>query len=201
MFNRLISSLLHPIIFPLVGSSLYLFSIPYYITKPYKLTILLVVFIGSYLLPILLLYLFKKLQLIQSFHLPTVEERKFPILFFAFLAILIGKMLFKIALVNDLAVYFIAGGFAMLLVYLFLFKQIKVSIHTLGIGGLIGFIIQLSYTYHQNFLLPLVFLFLIFGLIAKARISLQAHNFNEVILGFVLGVGTQLVLAGVYQNM
>lgn len=200
-FHRIISSLIHPILFPLVGSIFYLLTIPRYVSDKYKLLILSIIFLGTYLLPILLLWLLKRLKMIQSFHLSTIEERKFPLLLLTFLGILIGRMLFKIAIVNDLAIFIIAGSFALLLVYGFLWLRIKVSIHTLGVGGLIGFLMKLSMEYQQNLLLILAFLFVVFGVIANARIKLKAHTFLEVIVGLIIGVATQLLVPLIYQNI
>ena len=200
-FHRIISSLLHPILFPLMGSIFYLLTIPRYISDKYKLLILSIIFLGTYLLPIILLWLLKRLKMIDSFHLSTIEERKFPMLLLTFLGILIGRMLFKIAIVNDLAIFIIAGSFALLLVYGFLWLRMKVSIHTLGVGGLIGFLIKLSMEYHQNLLLILAFLFVLFGIIANARIKLKAHTFSEVIVGLIIGVATQLLVPLIYQNI
>ena len=198
--NRILSSLIHPILFPLIGSVIYLLVVPKYISYKYQLLILLVVFIGTYMLPIMLLFLLKILKMIHSFQLHTIEERKFPLLLFAFLAILIGKMLFKIELVNDLAIYFIAGGLALLILYGFLWLKIKVSIHTLGIGGLIGFVINISMIYHQNLLVVIAVLFILFGIIANARVKLRAHLFSEVIWGIIIGIMTQLLIPMIYQN-
>lgn len=200
-FHRIISSLIHPILFPLVGSIFYLLTIPRYVSDKYKLLILSIIFLGTYLLPILLLWLLKRLKMIQSFHLSSIEERKFPLLLLTFLGILIGRMLFKIAIVNDLAIFIIAGSFALLLVYGFLWLRIKVSIHTLGVGGLIGFLMKLSMEYQQNLLLILAFLFVVFGVIANARIKLKAHTFLEVIVGLIIGVATQLLVPLIYQNI
>lgn len=196
--HRILSSLLHPILFPLVGSVFYLFVVPRYISTRYKLLVLAVIFIGTYLLPMLLLFLLKTLKMIQSYHLSSIEERKLPMLILSFLGILIGRMLFKIAVVNDLAIFVLAGSFALLLVYGFLWLGTKVSIHTLGIGGLIGFIMKLSMMYHLNFLLVIAFLFILFGIIANARLKLRAHTFTEVLIGVVIGIGTQLLVPLIY---
>jgi len=200
-FHRFISSFLHPIIFPLLGSVFYLFVLPRFISNERKIIILLLVFIGTYLLPVFLLYVLKQLKMISSFHLPSIEERKFPLLLFTFLATLIGRLLFKLALINDLAIYFIAGGFALLLVYFFLWMRLKVSIHTMGVGGLIGFILQLSLSYEQNYLPVTAFLFMLFGVIANARLQLRAHTFKEVILGLIIGFIPQLLVPYIYQNI
>ncbi len=199
--HRILSSLLHPVLFPLVGSVFYLFTVPRYVSSRYKLLVLLVIFVGTYLLPILLLFLLKGLKMIQSLHLSSIEERKFPLLVISFLGILIGRLLFKIVIVNELAIYIIAGSFALLLVYSFLWFGIKVSIHTLGIGALIGFVIRLSLVYQQNFLVVIALLFIIFGIIANARVKLRAHTFSEVILGVIFGVGAQILVPLIYQNI
>lgn len=199
--HRILSSFLHPILFSLVISTFYLFVIPRYISNRYKIIILLIVFIGTYLLPSVLMLFMKRLKLIKSLHLRSIEERKFPLLLFSFLAILIGKMLFKIIVVNELAIYFISGGIALLIVYGFLWLGVKVSLHTLGVGGLIGFVMSLSIVYHQNYLLVIAVLFLMFGVIANARLKLRAHSFSEVILGVLIGILTQLVIPVIYQNI
>lgn len=199
--HRILSSFLHPILFSLVISTFYLFVIPRYISNRYKIIILLIVFIGTYLLPSVLMLFMKRLKLIKSLHLRSIEERKFPLLLFSFLAILIGKMLFKIIVVNELAIYFISGGIALLIVYGFLWFGVKVSLHTLGVGGLIGFVMSLSIVYHQNYLLVIAVLFLMFGVIANARLKLRAHSFSEVIWGVLIGILTQLVIPVIYQNI
>jgi len=196
--HRIVSLLFHPILFPFFGSIFYLAIVPRYISDRYKLLVLSIVFIGTYLLPITLLFFLKALKMISSFHLSTIEERKFPMLAISFLAILIGRILFKFTIVNDLAIFIIAGSVALLLVYGFLWFGIKVSIHTLGVGGLIGFIIRLSMLYQQNFLVVIALLFVLFGIIANARLKLQAHTFNEVLLGVFFGVSTQLLVPFVY---
>jgi hypothetical protein len=139
--------------------------------------------------------------MIESFHLSKIEERKFPSLLFSFIAILIGKLFFKTEVLNHLAMFFIAGGLSFLLIYMFLWFRIKVSIHTLGVGGLIGFVINTSILYHQNHLVFIGVLFVLFSLIANARIKQKAHVFKEVILGVLIGLLSQLIIVNVYQNI
>ena len=197
-FNRFISYLLHPISFPSLGALFYLFVLPRYVSDEFKFFILSIVFVGTFIIPILLLGVLKKAKMITSFHLTTVEERKYPLLLFAFLAILVGRLLFKASLVDGLALHFIAGGLDLLVVYGFLWVKTKVSIHTLGIGSLIGFVIQISIDYHLNLLLVTGGLFVMFGVLAKARIALDAHTQKEVILGVSIGVLAQLLVPVVY---
>ena len=200
-FSKAISYLFHPIIFPLIGALIYLFTTPRYTSKRTKSLLVLVVFIGTFILPIILLAFLKGMGMIKSFHLSTIEERKFPTLFFSFLAILVGRLFFQIQVVDNLAFFFISGGFSFLIVYGLLWFSFKVSIHTLGIGGFIGFLINLSLFYHHNYLYIIALLFFLFGIIAKARLKLKAHNFTEVIWGVILGVLVQIVIPFIYQNI
>lgn len=200
-FSKAISYLFHPILFPLTGALIYLFTTPRYTSKKTKLLLLIVVFVGTYILPIILLTLLKGMDMIKSFHLTSLDERKFPTLFFSFLAILVGRLFFQIQVVDDLAIFFISGGLSFLLIYGLLWLQIKVSIHTLGIGSLIGFLLNLSLVFHHNYLYTIAFLFFLFGIVANARLKLKAHSFPEVIWGIVIGVMMQLLIPLIYQNI
>lgn len=197
-FSKAISYLFHPIIYPLIGTIIYLFTTPRYTSKKTKLLLILVVFIGTYLLPIIFLAFLKGMGMIATLHLATFEERKFPTLFFSFLAIVVGRFFFKIQVVDSLALFFISGGLSFLIVYGLLWAQFKLSIHTLGIGGLIGFLINLSLDFQHNYLYSIAFLFVLFGFVAKARLKLNAHSFTEVIWGIVLGVLVQLFVPLLY---
>jgi len=200
-FSKAISYLFHPIIFPLIGTLIYLFTTPRYTSKKTKSLLVLVVFIGTYILPIILLAFLKGMGMIKSFHLSTIEERKFPTLFFSFLAILVGRLFFQIQVVDNLAIFFISGGLSFLLIYGLLWLQIKVSIHTLGIGGLIGFLLNLSLVFHHNYLYAIAFLFFLFGMVSSARLKLKAHNFQEVVWGIIIGIMVQLLVPLIYQNI
>lgn len=197
-FSKAISYLFHPVIYPLIGTLIYLFTTPRYTSKKTKLLLILVVFIGTYLLPIIILAFLKGMGMITSFHLATFDERKFPTLFFSFLAILVGRLFFQIQVVDSLALFFISGGFSFLMVYGLLWTKLKLSIHTLGIGGLIGFLINLSLNFHHNYLYLIGFLFVLFGFVGKARLKLNAHNFTEVIWGVILGILVQLFVPLLY---
>ncbi len=197
-FNRFISYVLHPISFPSLGALFYLFVLPRYVSDDYRLFILSIVFVGTFIIPIILLGFLKQTKMITSFHLAGIEERKYPLLLFAFLAILVGRLLFKASLIDGLALHFIAGGLGLMIVYSFLWKKTKVSIHTLGIGSLIGFVIQISIDYHLNLLLIIAGLFIVFGILAKARVALDAHTQKEVLLGVGIGVLVQLLVPVIY---
>jgi len=133
-------------------------------------------------------------KLIENYQLSSINERKFPILFFTTLTIVLGKLLLKSNIVDLLAFSFFGCALALGIVFILLFIKIKTSLHTLGISGLIGFIIIISYEYKLNLLGLLMLLFLLFGVIATSRLKLQAHKISEVLLGFFIGLLSQLII-------
>ena len=78
-FYKTISVVLHPIMVPTIGIILYLLILPNSYTSKQKTALLALIFITTYLVPILILALFKKLNLIHNFNITGVKERKVPV--------------------------------------------------------------------------------------------------------------------------
>jgi len=184
-----------------MGSFLYLYLTPKHIVKEQEYIILFVVFVSTYIIPVLLLALLKKVKLIDDFHLKTINERKFPILFFIMLSFLIGRAMIGIGIVDLLAFSFFGVAFALSFTYLLFNIKIKTSLHTLGIGGIIGFVMVISYEYQLNFNALLAGLFILAGLIGVSRLGLNAHRPKEVYIGFILGIISQWMSFQIYQNI
>jgi hypothetical protein len=198
---KLISYVLHPLLFSFLGSFLYLYLSPKHIVKKQEYIILLIVFISTYIIPIILLGLLKKLKLINDYHLKSIDERKFPILFFIMLSFLIGRAMVSIQIADLLAFSFFGVAFALSFTYLLFNLKIKTSLHTLGIGGIIGFVMVMSYEYKLNFNSLLAGLFVLAGLIGLSRLALNAHRPKEVYIGFLLGMISQFISFQIYQNI
>ena len=198
---KVISYVLHPLLFAFMGSFIYLYLTPKHIVKEQEYIILFVIFVSTYIIPIILLALLKKVKLIDDYHLRSINERKFPVLFFIMLSFLIGRALMAIHIVDLLAFSFFGVAFALSFTYLLFNLKIKTSLHTLGIGGIIGFVIVMSYEYQLNFNAFLAVLFVVAGLIGISRLALNAHRPKEVYIGFVLGIVSQWMSFQIYQNI
>ncbi len=196
LFHRAISYIFHPIIFSIIATLLYFIALPSHITKQSEYIILIIIFFATYITPILLLLFLKHFKMISSYHLETINERKFPTLFMIVLFVLLGKKLLEFQVVDLLAYSFFSCALALLFVYVLFFLKLKTSLHTLSIAGLIGFICVISYNYKLNLLTLIIGLFLLLGIIATARLKLEAHQTKEIYLGFFIGFVTQL--AGYY---
>lgn len=198
-YNKIISYIFHPIIFPIIGTIIYFILLPRHIEASVKNSIIFSTFITTYALPLLFIYLLKKLKLVNSYNMETIEERKFPLLFFTLLSYMLGILLLRTNMVSELSLLYFGMTFTLLTAYLLLYRNFKISIHMLGIGGLISFIGVVGYTYELNLILILAAAFVLAGLIANSRLQLRAHTEKEVYLGFALGFVTQIVVSIIYN--
>ena len=200
-FFKLISYLFHPLLFSFIGSFLYLILTPKHIIKKQEYIILIIIFMSTYVLPVFVLALLKRMNMIQSYKLDTIEERKFPIIFFIILSFMVGNLLINIQIVDLLAYSFYGIAISLSLTYLFFYAKIKTSLHMIGIGGILSFIIIMSFEYKLNYNLIIAVLFLLSGLIAVSRLALKAHKPKEVYIGFLVGMISQLISYQFYHNM
>lgn len=198
-FNKFISYLFHPIIFPIISTIIYFIILPRYITKQQEFLIILTVFIGTYILPLLFMVVLKKMKLIDNYQLENIGERKFPILILVMLSYIIGNLLQKMTIVDDLAIFFFGISLSLIACYFLLFNKFKTSLHSLGISGLIGFLVFFSYRYQINLLALIAFFFILSGLVASSRISLNTHNNKEVYSGFLIGFLSQIMVFGFFE--
>lgn len=197
-FPKFISYFFHPINFPIIGTILYFLLLPEYIFKAQEHLILIVTIVGTYVFPLFLLVLLKQFEMIKSYHMETIEERKFPTILFIGISLILGNWLLKTNVVNVLSLFYFGFTLALTCSYLALHLKLKISLHTGAVGGLIGFLICFSYHYKINVALFLSLFFLISGLIAYSRLRLQAHKINEIVIGFVLGIFSQIIMYTAY---
>lgn len=197
-FPKFISYFFHPINFPIIGTILYFLLLPEYIFKAQEHLILIVTIVGTYVFPLFILVLLKQFEMIKSYHMETIEERKFPTVLFIGISLILGNWLLKTNVVNVLSLFYFGFTLALTCSYLALHLKLKISLHTGAVGGLIGFLICFSYHYKINVVLFLSLFFLISGLIAYSRIRLQAHKVNEIVIGFILGIFSQIIMYTAY---
>ena len=73
----------------------------------------------------------------------------------------------------------------------------KISLHLLGIGGVVGIFIALQLMKGGVLHVLLIFL-LLSGILGAARIKQKAHNQTQVYAGFLLGMSVELITLLLY---
>lgn len=191
---KFISTVLHPIVMPTVGILLYFILLPLNISEKQQYATLSIVFICTYIVPLLLLGFLRTTGSIKTTQVKTVKERKIPVFFMILLFILLGKMFFNTFLSRDIGLLFYGTALALIIVYFIFFLEIKTSLHMLSIGGFIGFFLIFQQSYSYTILPVIIVLILLAGLLGTSRLYLKAHTPQEVYLGFFVGLISQFLI-------
>ncbi|GGG54726.1 hypothetical protein GCM10011414_25690 [Croceivirga lutea] len=190
----LISYIFHPLFIPLGGSVAFFLINPLSLDNEQKLRYLFPIFVLTIIIPIIFFFILKSLKLISSAFAPEIEERKYPL---ALNIIIILLLVFKVLpeyQITELYYFFLGLLLLSLTLLVLLFAKIKASIHMAGMGGLLLFLIGLSIHFEINITIALSIFTLASGLVATSRLYTHAHSKPELLIGFTLGVCSQLFL-------
>ncbi|MFY7670324.1 hypothetical protein ACOSP6_04495 [Tenacibaculum sp. MEBiC06402] len=192
-WHKFLSTILHPIVMPTIGLLLYFYLYPYQVDIREQLYFLSIVFLGTYILPIFILIFLKLTRRINSVNLPSIRERKMPLLIMMCVFLVLARYFSYFRNSQDLAYLFYGTLLGLICIYLIFFTGVKTSIHLLSIGSAVGYFIVFQLLYDTSVLPLIIILILLSGLLASSRLYLKAHTPKEVYLGFILGIGCQLI--------
>lgn len=189
-FAQFISIFGHPLFMP-VYAVLLIFEFNPYINfqmpKSVQLIVLIILSIFTILLPFLTAIVLHRLGVVKSIYMKTAEERKWPFLLSVLWYYLGFELLTNISLPTSLFLLMI-GAITVVLIAHFITLRWKISVHMLGIGGVIGAMIGLSQRFQFNHFYIIIVLFFVAGLIGYARLKTNSHNYRQVYAGFVIGI-------------
>lgn len=192
-FLNLISYTFHPLFIP-IGGTLLFFRLTPYSTLEIQSGNILPIFILTVIIPIIFFLILKNLGVISSIFLPTLQERKYPLYISCVLLLMILYKVIPNNYVHELFYFFTglltATGAALIL----LFLRFKTSMHLLGMGSLLMFMIGLSIHFEKNITLGISVFTLLTGLVATSRLYLKAHSRGELLAGFLVGMVSQLII-------
>ena len=193
-FYNLISVIFHPMVIPTIGVILYFLPVPTSLQTEQKLAVLGLIFVSTYLIPLCILFLFKKLKIINTYRADTIKERKVPIAIMIVLFYLLGNTFNNISDLRDLTFLFYGTSLGLFLIYVFFLFKIKTSIHLLSLGIATSFFMLINRLHVFNFMWIVIVCVLLSGLVASARLHLKAHTTHEVYLGYAFGFLSPIIL-------
>lgn len=194
-FAQFISVLAHPLFMPSYAFSLLMYTNPYInmmISDSTKNVVIIILSLFTIVLPIVTAILLKQLRVIDSIYMKSSEERKWPFVFTLVWYYLAFQLLAKLYIPQSFLLLML-GAISAIGLSLIITLRWKVSIHMLGIGGVIGAIIGISQRFqfdHSNLIMVLI---VFAGLIGFARLKTHSHNYRQVYVGFLLGVFVEWV--------
>ncbi|KAA2245112.1 phosphatase PAP2 family protein [Chitinophaga agrisoli] len=196
---QVVSYLMHPLFIPTIVTFLIVQALPeYFVTFkqysmrfPYDRLYFRVISISLFF-PLLTVLLSRALNFVDSFYLRTQRDRIIPYIatiiyyfwaFYTFIREGVAPPFFNA---------FFLGIFIAVIASFICNIFVKISMHTMGWGGVIGLLLALMWGMHMNVTIPLVITLFIAGLVGTARMVLAAHSPAEIYAGFIVGILSQL---------
>ena len=189
-----ISFVFHPLIMPLLGVLFYFSKTPRFIPVPVMKAKIFSIVILTIILPILLFFLLRTINKVNSIYLKSTKERLIPLFINC---VIIALILLRVLKSNEIVelYYFFVGILCSTLTCLILaIFKIKASIHMIASAGFFMFAVALSIHYQININGTIALMMIILGGIATSRLHLKAHTNQELIIGLFTGLFPQLIL-------
>ena len=162
------------------------------------LLILLMVLILTYILPLLSVGMLKLTKSISSIHLHSRKERIMP---FFFITVYYGLTAYffseKLVLGNALVIMLVSITATIFLITV-ISTFFKISAHSAGTAGVLGFFIAIHFRYLDSLLFwPIIATLVLHGVVSSARLYLDTHSPKEVhfgaLLGFIVNFGAAYI--------
>lgn len=190
---RVISFLFHPLLMATYLLGLLAVLLPsalYPVTMESQQSFMLIFFIMTFVLPALNISLFRVLGAISSFSMEKREERVRPFFLITIMYCFVTYILFSKTRIspddNLFKLLLIIDGLVVLATLITFFY--KVSIHSMGVMGILGVFLPLNKVAENNSLfIPTIVLIIIAGLVMSARLQLNSHTPREVLVGALAG--------------
>ncbi|MGS2727472.1 hypothetical protein ACU8DI_12750 [Psychroserpens sp. BH13MA-6] len=189
-----ISYIFHPLLMPLLGVIFYFSKTPRFIPEPLMKGKLFSIAILTIILPILLFYLLKTINKVDSFHLESVEERRLPLLINSVIIVLILIRVLPIDELPELYFFFIGILISTITCFALAVIKFKASIHMIAASGFFMFAVAVAIHFKININGTIALMCVILGAIATSRLHLKAHTPIELIVGSFVGLLPQLLL-------
>jgi membrane-associated phospholipid phosphatase len=192
--SRFLSVLFHPLIMPTLGLLvIFLSGLNFtFFSFEQKRAILLIVFLSTSIIPLSFIPFFLLKKPGFRIEMDSARDRLLPFFLTSFIYFIAWFFLWKIGIPELLLHYVFASALAVL------FTSIitgfwKISAHMVGIGGIAGLILYLSFYFNADVFLSAIFILFLAGIIGSARLTLKAHIPEQIYTGFLLGFVTVLL--------
>ena len=121
------------------------------------------------------------------------NDRTFPYIMTSLFYFGLFYLLKDINIWPSLKVLVVGAGLAILLTALINLKT-KISAHMVGLGGLLGVMVSVSYLIRFDMTPVYIVIIVLAGLVGFARLALDEHRPFQIYLGFFLGLLLQMTL-------
>ncbi|MCO5230127.1 MAG: hypothetical protein M9958_03125 [Chitinophagales bacterium] len=200
---KIISIVFHPLLMPTYGTILFLWAYPSIspstpieegdiVRTPQH--VLMSVFINTFMMPAIAILMMKGIGFIKNLEMEDKKDRIIPFIatmtfyIWAFLAV---KDYFNF--MPNIYIIFMLGTVISLMASFFINLFFKLSIHMVGVSGLLVATMLMMMSAEKSLITIFLLIITLNGLIATARLYLKAHTVKELYIGFLVGIGGQML--------
>lgn len=172
-----------------------------------SIPLVLLIFLSTFFIPFVAIMMMKFLGLISSFDMKDRHERIAPYIITGALYLWIFRNVLNNPSIPQPYTIFVLGATIGLFVAFFINLFSKISMHGVGMGGLVGMLfLTVSFYSYPTFTIYLgTFAFelktysllllaiILSGIVGTSRLLLDAHKIHDLLGGFVVGLGTQFI--------
>ena len=194
-FSKILSFVFHPVLMPTYAILLLLYFskvFSQFMPIEQKTHLINLTLIFTLLLPLLGVFLLKKLKIVSSIYMENQKERKWPLLIAISSYYLLFRM-FEFLYIHPIIIKLVLGAMLILFLAVIISNFWKISLHMLGIGGVFGAFLAFQYLFGGKLFL-IILLLLCSGLVAYARLNENAHTLKQVYLGFLVGTCAEFLI-------
>jgi len=190
LIAQFLSYLLHPI-FSSLMSVVLLFHLPIYLnyrlTEEYFNYTYLVLIVNLVVAPLLISSFLKRKGWIKSLEMPVAKERIVPYFTTSLFYFFTYYLLHQINFPDFYLAIFRAAIITLLLLFILATLNQKISAHLSGLGGICGMLVIVAIQFNIDTTPLLIYGLVVSGAVATARYALNAHNFSQLLIGFLIG--------------
>ncbi len=166
--------------------------------------------VTAVVLPVIGMILFKKLELVKSHEMESRYERIGPLILTSLLYCWLSWNFYRAGGQVPLPMTLVTVGATLGLFMAFFFNNFsKISLHGVGMGGMVTAMIIVAYNWSYGYILMpgntaihmiimIIILLIITGLVMSSRLILGAHNLGQVYHGLLVGVLGQLIALRIF---
>lgn len=194
-FSKVLSVLMHPLLMPLIGILIIFNSGTYlaFLPAEIKRFVYWAIFFSTVVLPLFIIPIFFYSNIIENIYMQSRKERILPV-FITTVIYFLTYYWFKHQDFSPILQSYILSiaiiTFATLIISFFW----KISLHMIGIGGILGLIYVLSAQLKLDLVGILLLGTFLAGLLGSARLKLESHKPAQVYFGFLFGLCLMIFL-------
>ena len=194
--GRLLTIIFHPLFIPFYMLVVLLnIDVLFAMMIPLRVKLILsgLVFLTTIVFPLLCVFFLYKLKLVRSLHLESKEERIYPLLILAVFYYLTYYLLKSFPISFIFSYYMLGSTFLTILALIISFYR-KISLHMIGIGGMLGLLMGLSLNLGLDMTWFIISAIILGGFLGFARIQSNSHKPSDIYSGFLVGAGVMFLL-------